>query len=132
MSQRLVGTTVSDGALKFAAQELGLTFAPSKSSLIRMALALASGSMTVDEAKELVEPGSNLESGKVTAFVSNDLIKLTDARYNNRAFAIRVGLAMTAASRERAEEWAALTHPGYPIGRPRKNRDGGVTNAANE
>lgn len=120
MTDRFVAATVPEDSLFSAAMGSGLPLTTSKSGMLRVALAVAGG-IEVSEARQYAmgtRKDQHLDTGpkQIIAEAPEEIIQLADERYDNRAFAIRVGLAMLAGlNRKRAESWAEMHR-----GRPRK------------
>jgi hypothetical protein len=111
--RQMIAVTIPEDGLISAAMGSGIPLTTSKSGILRMAAAIAGG-MSKDEARQYASTtrkDHSLETGpkQVIAEAPDELISLLDARYENRAFGIRVGIGMMAGlSRKQAESWARM------------------------
>jgi hypothetical protein len=120
-----ISADIPEDSISSAAFGLGLDLANvSRSGVVRAALALFQG-MSKAEARGYVQPkrekparlGSQAQDF-VTAIVPDELANVGEGV--QRAYAIRVGLALAAGmSQKQAESWARMTI--RPAGRPRKD-----------
>lgn len=121
-----IGAHIPEDGLSSAAIALGLPPSTSKGGVIRAALAILAGK-TRDEARQYAVSSAkdhNLGSdGTIftTALVPEELLEQAEQAIpgnSNRAFAVRVALAMSMGyGRKQAESWAKLQ-----VGRPPKKQ----------
>jgi hypothetical protein len=107
----MVGGTIHQYGVRHAAYGAGLPLDTPKSGIIRAALAVASG-MGITDAIQYAKDDRATDSRDATFIagrVPDDLVEKVDAKYDNRSYGLRVGMAMLAGmDRAEAEAFAHM------------------------